>query len=262
MLIDFHAHCYPEDIWPKVRAAIFDRYGTQADNQGTIEGLDVKMRAAGIDLSVVQPVANQPKHVRPVNEWVESDRGLHKNMIFFGAIHPGVQNPYNEVCGLAVKGFKGVKMQPNAGGYYPDSKECFKIYQALSENGMILLTHAGDELKPFSPLYAHPKHLKNVLESFPDLRIVLAHLGGYKTWDALDLVLGYKNIYYDTAMSCELGDAEFLGLVERIGIDKVLFGTDFPWYDIRKAVDYTRNVLGADAEKIFGENPAKLLALP
>ena len=80
--------------------------------------------------------------------------------------------------------------------------------------------------------------------------------------DALDLVLGYKNIYYDTAMSCELGDAEFLGLVERIGIDKVLFGTDFPWYDIRKAVDYTRNVLGADAEKIFKENPGKLLVLP
>jgi len=259
MLIDFHAHCYPDAVWPKVQAAIFERYGTQADNSGTLAGLDEKMNAAGIHLAVVQPVANQPKHVRSVNEWVESVRAGHKNMLFFGAMHPGVEDPYAEVCALARKSFRGIKMQPNAGAYYPDSKECFSIYQALQENDMILLTHTGDELKPFSPLYAHPKNFKNVLDSFPDLKIIFAHLGGYKTWDDLDTILGYKNAYYDTAMSCEIGVKEYQGLIEQIGIDRVLFGTDFPWYDIKKALDYTRKVLGKKAEKLFYVNPTRLL---
>jgi len=39
MLIDLHAHCYPEDVWPKVQAAIYKRYGTQADNRGTVHRL-------------------------------------------------------------------------------------------------------------------------------------------------------------------------------------------------------------------------------
>ena len=261
MIIDFHAHCYPDAVWPKVQAAIVGRYGTQADNSGTLAGLEEKMKAAGIGFAVVQPVANQPKHVSSVNEWVESVRDQHKSMLFYGAIHPGVEDPYGAVCDLAEKGFRGVKMQPNAGGYYPDSKECFEIYRALEENGMILMTHAGDELLPFEPLYAHPRHFRNVFESFPDLKVILAHLGGYKTWDDLDVVLGYTNAFFDTAMSCEIGEDEYLGLIERIGIDRVLFGTDYPWYDIKKAVDYTKKVLGKKAEKIFSENPKKLLSL-
>jgi hypothetical protein len=259
MLIDFHAHCYPDDVWPKVAAAISGRYGNRVDNSGTLAGLVESMRIAGVDYAVVQPVANQPRHVTSVNEWAESVRNKHNNLIFFAAIHPGIEDPYDAVCSLAEKGFPGVKMQPNAGGYYPDSRECFEIYRALSENGMILLTHVGDELKPFKPLYSHPKHYRNVLESFPDLKIILAHLGGYNTWDDLDMILGYKNAYYDTAMSCEIGVKEYERLIERIGIDRVLFGTDFPWYDIKKAVDYTRKVLGEKAEKLFSENPKKLI---
>jgi hypothetical protein len=259
MLIDFHAHCYPDDVWPKVRSAIYARYGTQADNSGTLIGLEEKMLIAGIDLSVVLPVANQPKHVRPANEWAESVRDKYDNLLFFAAIHPGIEKPYEEVCGLADKGFRGVKMQPNAGGYYPDTRECFEIYRALQENDMILLTHAGDELKPFKPLYSHPKYLKNVLESFPDLKIVLAHLGGYNTWEDLDMILGYENAYFDTAMSCEIGEEKYLGLIERIGIDRVVFGTDFPWYDVKASVDYARKVLGDRAKKLFEENPKKLL---
>jgi uncharacterized protein len=261
MLIDFHTHCYPDNVWPKVAAAISGRYGNKVDNAGTISGLEENMRVAGVDLAVVQPVANQPKHVASVNEWAQSVREKHKNMLFFAAIHPGVDDPYSVVCSLAEKGFPGVKMQPNAGGYYPDSRECFEIYRALKENDMILLTHVGDELKPFEPLYSHPRYFRNVLDSFPDLKIILAHLGGYNTWDDLDMILGYRNAYFDTAMSCEIGEKEFLGLIERIGIDRVLFGTDFPWYDMNKAVDYTREVLGDKAERLFSVNPKKLLSL-
>jgi hypothetical protein len=126
---------------------------------------------------------------------------------------------------------------------------------------MILMTHVGDELKPFTPLYSHPKYFRNVLDSFPDMKIVLAHLGGYNTWNDLDQILGYKNAFFDTAMSCEIGEKEYKGLIQKIGIERVLFGTDFPWYDIKKAVDYTRRVLGKKAEKVFSENPKKLLSM-
>jgi len=260
-VIDFHAHCYPGDVWPKVDAAIVKNYNKKAESPGTVEGLSKAMNVSGISLSVVQPVANQGKHVDSVNKWIESIRDSHNDLLFFGAMHPEAQEPYQAVCDLARKGFRGIKMQPNAGKYYPNSEECFKIYQALSENDMILMTHAGDELLPYSPLYAHPKNFVSVFESFPDLRVVLAHLGGYKTWQDLDMVLGYKNVYYDTAMSCEIGDEEFRSLVERIGIDKVLFGTDFPWYNPKKAVDYTRKVLGEKADKVFCVNPRGLLGL-
>lgn len=260
-IIDFHAHCYPDDVWPKVNAAITKTYGKSAENAGTVDGLISSMESAGINLSVVQPVANQAKHVGGVNKWVESIRHKHGNLLFFAAIHPAVEDPYQVVCDLAAKGFKGVKMQPNAGRYYPNSNRCFEIYRALEENNMVLLTHAGDELKPYTPLYAHPKYFREVFKSFPDLVVVLAHLGGYNTWGDLEYVLGYDNVYYDTAMSCEIGEEKFLGLVEEIGVDRVIFGTDYPWYKPEKAVGYTKRILGGDAEKVLSLNAMKLLGI-
>lgn len=260
-IIDFHAHCYPDDVWPKVDAAIVKAYGKVAETPGTVDGLLLSMKDSGIKLPVVQPVANQPKHVEGVNKWIESIRDKHKEILFFAAINPGVENPYQVVCDLAAKGFRGVKMQPNAGGYYPDTKGCFEIYRALEENNMVLLTHAGDELKPFTPLYARPKNFVKVFKSFPDLKIVLAHLGGYNTWEELDAVLGYDNVYYDTAMSCEIGEKEFLGIADRIGIDRIIFGTDYPWYNPKKAVEYTKKIFGRGAEKVLYGNAEKLLNL-
>jgi hypothetical protein len=258
-IIDFHVHCYPDEVWPKVDAAIVKAYGHPADSPGTVEGLLSSMKESGVSLSIIQPVANQSKHVDSVNKWVESVRDKNKELIFFGAMHPGIENPYEAVCNLAEKGFGGVKMQPNAGAYYPDTKECFEIYRGLEENDMVLLTHAGDELKPFTPLYAHPKNFVKVFETFPDLKVVLAHLGGYKTWDDLDVVLGYENVYYDTAMSCEIGDKEFTDLVERLGVDRILFGTDYPWYSPSKSIDYVKKIFGSDSDKVFYRNTEKLL---
>ena len=260
-IIDFHAHAYQDEVWPRVYAAIKDRFDATTHYEGTVEGLRSAMKEAGINFSVVQPVANQAKHVGGVNDWIESIRDKYDNLLFFGAIHPGVDKPYETVCSLAEKGFRGVKMQPNAGRYYPNSKECFEIYRALEENNMVLLTHAGDEAKPFEPMYAHPKNFVEVFKSFPKLKIVLAHLGGYRTWDDLDLVLDYDNAFFDTAYSFEIGDELFTDLVEEIGLDRIIFGTDYPWYSPKKSVEHAKKLLGSKAEKVFYSNTAKLLDL-
>jgi predicted TIM-barrel fold metal-dependent hydrolase len=103
-----------------------------------------------------------------------------------------------------------------------------------------------------------------LIQTFPQNKIVLAHWGGGLFFFSLlkkEVKESLKNVYFDTAASPYLYDADVYRLaIERVGVAKILFGSDFPllspirYFDEMKTAGLTQD----EMQKICGLNAAAL----
>jgi len=116
--------------------------------------------------------------------------------------------------------------------------------------------------------YANPILVDDVAVNFPNLRIMLTHLGTLWSNEAFMVVEKNKNVYIDTAAYLyEIEELLTKNLIKRIGSHKIIFGTDYPTpyegqvHDISSFVYCLRRLgLTPDIlENIFYNNFQKLL---
>ncbi|MCP8319574.1 MAG: amidohydrolase [archaeon] len=223
------------------------------------------MKRTQVDVSIVQIYANSPEKVRLLNDWGADVAKRERPRIYcFGTIHPDMNSPSDELERIAQTGLKGVKFQPTAQRFHPDEPRLFKIYEKMVELKLPALFHAGDERKPIDLIYAPPKSFVEVLSSFPEFTVILAHLGGYKMWEQVDSVLDFKNVYFDTsATNSELDESRLKRMIELLGIDRVMYGSDFPWFDWRQELEGIKKVSISeeDKKKILWENASRILGI-
>lgn len=223
------------------------------------------MTNAHVDMAVIQIFANSPKNVQHLNDWGANVERIHNHVLYcFGTVHPDMDDPETEMERICQLGLKGIKFQPTAQRFYPDDRKLFKIYEKAEELRLPLLFHAGEERGPVEELYTHPRRFIQVLESFPGLTVILAHMGGFRMWEHVGSLSNFENAYFDTsAASDELKLNELIDLISLFGADRVLFGSDFPWFDYEKSVKAitTLDIPDEDKEKIMYSNSAKILEL-
>lgn len=259
IIIDCHSHIYPDEIADKVISGIEEFYHSKRRHQGTLDALLKSLSAGAVDFAVVLPIAAKPEHFK-ANKWYASLPSISSKIIPFGSIHP--DNDPKELEKFKRWGLRGIKLQPNAQLFYPDEKRMFPFYEKAEELELIITFHIGNEHGNILGKYSQPERYVKVLRSFPRLTIVLPHLGGYMTWNKLDLTLEYPNVIYDTAyLPGNIEDDLFLKLVEKIGINRIVFGTDFPFRDHAEEVASLKRLLGSDSKKLFFANPKKLLGV-
>ena len=133
------------------------------------------------------------------------------------------------------------------------------MYEKL-EGRLPVICHMGDEVKRYSA----PKKLAKVIEAFPDLKIIAAHMGGYSEWeDAEKYVIG-KNVWVDTSSTLfALAPEKVVDLIHKHGVDRVLFGTDYPmWRPDEELERFMKmDLTEEEREKILWKNAAEFLAL-
>jgi len=257
---DFHAHVFTEDVAEKLIGKMEEIYGVKRRYNAVVEDVLKSAAHGGIDRVVLLSIANRPEHVR-FNDWYAELGKTYETLIPFGSIH--IENDPSELDRFPELGLKGFKIQPNAQRFYPDDRRMFPIYKRAAELGLIVVFHAGDEEGGVKGEFSQPKQYLDVIKSFPDLTIVLAHFGGYRTWDAVEQLFGFENVYFDTAyLPTRIDDELFVTLAEKIGYDRIVFGTDFPFRDHKTEREYVERLFGKNAaHKFLTENPAKLLEL-
>jgi hypothetical protein len=97
-----------------------------------------------------------------------------------------------------------------------------------------LLVHAGDCRYEFS----NPKRIANVLDRFPKLDMICAHFGGYTEWDAAENLLAGRRVWVDTSSSLMFINPERArSLIESFGADRVIFGSDYPMWDVKDELE-------------------------
>jgi uncharacterized protein len=260
MNYDFHAHVFTDKVAEKLIGKMEEIYGVKRRHNALVEELLPAARNGGIDRVVVLAIANRPEHVS-FNKWYAELGKAHEAIIPFGSIH--AENSPDELDSFPELGLRGFKIQPNAQRFFPDDRRMFPIYKRAEELGLIVVFHAGHEEGGVIGEFSQPDRFVPVIESHPNLRIVLSHFGGYKVWDKVDVVCGYPNVYFDTAhLPRNIDDGYFVELAEMLGHDRILFGTDFPFGDHKTEREYVERLFGAGlAKRFLSDNPERLLGL-
>ncbi len=261
-IIDSHCHIYPEKIAAKAVAGTDTFYGTTAKCDGTAGSLLTINEECGIDHSLVQSVATTPKQVNSINNFIaETVASSDGRLTGLGTLHPDSGDQRADVQHLVDLGLKGVKLHPDIQQFKIDDYRCLKIYELCEEYGLPILMHTGDKRYD----YSNTNRLIPILETYTDLTIIGAHMGGWSLWDEASKELcGIKNLYVDCSSTMYWVPLEKTAeIIRRYGADRVLFGTDYPMWDPRTEVDlFFRLGLSDDEMRlILSENVKKLYKL-
>ena len=285
MIIDIHTHAFPDRIAEKAVSKLRAGCHTINFSDGTYAGLRSSSREAGIDFTVVLPVATSASQVAHINDSAirvcEEAAGHQEGMISFGAAHPEDPNWKSELDRIAAAGLKGIKIHPPYAGTDIDDLRYLRILNRAGELGLIVLTHAGYDVGLPGNSCSAVRKIVHALREVGPLTFIAAHLGGWRDWqDVCDLLSGTSSLI-DTSFSLGrltpsgddypwtedglqmLSPEEFCRIVSVFGADRVLFGTDSPWSDRKKAVEAIQNLPLSDHEKsmILGDNAARILQL-
>lgn len=277
MVIDIHAHTYPDKIVKKVVERMERVSGCELDVDGTPKGLVESMENSGVDYSVFLPVATNPNQVGKLNAQAIQvmERYGNRGLISFAAIHPDTRHLKEVLQGIKNAGLKGLKIHPDYQDTYFDDIRYMRILDAASELELPVLIHAGmDEVYP-DEVHCDVKRILNVIDTVKSNFLILAHMGGWQMWADVKKYICGAPVYFDTAFSLTgtvsvenngvfggmLNDAQFVELVRGHGVEKILFGSDTPWSSQRENLEWIRGCSLTDQEKqmILGENAEKLL---
>ena len=260
-IIDFHTHLFPDDLASRVIEKLaVDAPTGRSFTDGTSGGLVGSMRRNGIALSVALPIATRKEHVTTINA---AQAALDRTRLLpFGALHPQTEDIDTVIDFLVRHRIPGVKFHPEFQDFYIDDPRYFSLYEALSAAGIITVFHAGKDPGPFTSDHVLPPAIKKISADFPHLRLIAAHMGGWQVWRQSYEELCGAPVYFDTSAIYGLLDRTlFMRMVHKHGSERILFGSDSPWFDQGIAVKWIEGLPLGDHEKemIFHGNAGRLL---
>lgn len=259
-VIDFHAHIYPEKIAERAVESVGDFYGIEMDCQGTAADLLKQGEKCGARGYVVQSVAVTAERVEAINDYIAKECQAHGEFFGFGTMHADYKDKIREAERLRSLGLRGVKIHPDTQMFDMDDERMFELYDYLRQNDLPLLIHCGD----YRYDYSHPRRLKRILRLFPGLKAIGAHFGG---WSVADLALEYlkdEDCFVDTSSSFwMLGMKRAKELIREYGAERVLFGTDFPMWDMESELEsfFKMDLTDDERHLILHKNAEKILKI-
>lgn len=262
-IVDIHDHAFTDALAPSAVEALLHHAGGDLKTfyDGTISGLLAEMDRTGVDVSVVQPVATKSSQVSAINDWAASIAS--ERIVPFGAMHPQLSDPAAEMARMRSLGLLGFKMHPEHQAFEPHDPALEPIWKAAIDNELIVFFHAGaDVIHP--TVRGTAESFVALLDAWPGLVVVLAHLGGFRQWREVAEQLAGRDVWLDTAYTLgHLPDDDFVSLVRAHGADRVLFGSDGPWTDAAAEIAHVRRLGLTEAEVagILGGNAERLLGL-
>ena len=252
-IIDVHTHIFPEKIAAKAVASIGEFYNLPMTGTALASDLDREERAHGVERNLIFSTATTPHQAASINSFIHEQCVQYPAFIGFGTLHPEMEGPFAEIERICALGLRGVKFHPDFQNFNIDDERMIPVYRRIAEYHLPVLFHMGDLRYDHS----HPERLARVLDKIPELRVIAAHFGGYSVWDEAVRLLAGSQAYYDTSSSLMfLEPAHVRDLIDALGTDRMLFGTDFPMWKIGEELDrfFALGLSEEDNRKILAGN--------
>jgi len=299
MIIDDHCHVWDKESLSgelyRILELIAKQFNFDLDLilNGTHERLVEEMDDAGIDKTVIVSL-DYEYHYRGKLSFKEYNNRIAEmvndypdRLIGFGGIDPrrgkgAIQEL--ERC-IEELGLKGVKFWTLT-GFYPDDLKFYPFYKRVEELDALIFCHTGMGPATTYLKYCRPAYVDTVAVDFPNIKIIMAHIGDPWTNEAIAVATKNPNVYLDISAwepaFKMVPFAFYQTLIQAklsCGINKILFGTDWPLFtpilSLKKWVRGIKKMkvppplqlMGLpeftedEKNKILGENARKLLGL-
>jgi predicted TIM-barrel fold metal-dependent hydrolase len=261
-IIDAHTHVFPDKIAEKVSENIGAFYGLDWYSPASAERLIQAGGEVGVCHYLVCSTATSVGQVEHINDFISRLAGEHSEFTALMALHPDFENYEEELDRGIQMGLRGVKLHPDFQRFNIDEERLFPMYRAIARRGLPVLIHMGDERYE----YSRPCRLAQLMRAVPDLTVIAAHFGGYQRWEeALDLLPPSPNLWFDTSSSLGiLSYGNAMRLIERFGVNKFMFGTDFPIWNPSLEIKKVEKLPLSENEfdLVFSENFKRLFNVP
>lgn len=152
------------------------------------------------------------------------------------------------------QGFVGVKLWVSQ---YCDEHCVDPLAEKLIELDMPLLLHVFYKSNSVYGAETRANHVRNLAERYPELKIIMAHLGG-DVFHAMRAIKDCPNVYVDNSGS-RGGGPDMTHAYNMVGADRLLFGSDC-CIDVTSSLGQVLEVdiSEEDREKILWKNAHKL----
>jgi uncharacterized protein len=160
-------------------------------------------------------------------------RAYPDKLVGFMSVHPEEGDVVAEIerC-VGDLGLKGIKLGPNYQGFDPLGREARLVYETAQRLGLPIVFHQGTSPMRTAPIrYAHPLVMDEVAMAFPELRIVMAHIGHPWHADTIAVIRKHPHVYADVSANFYRPWQQYHGLrlaTEWNVLDKLVFGSDYP----------------------------------
>lgn len=249
MIIDVHTHLSSRRQWGEPFLQLFD---TGASGHGSID-LDVTpekhwqavqpaSRAIVFGINSIALGMNTP------DEQIAQYAADHPDKIIgFMSVDPNSDTALEQIDRAVDMGLRGIKMSPVYQHYDPNAAAAQRVHERAQALGLPILTHAAFHGIADTPMHwANPLHYDRVALDFPDLKIILAHIGLPWFTDAMVVIRKHPNVFADISGSVALrpwwGYQALACCHENSVMHKLLFGSDFPIVTIEQTLDALRSV--------------------
>jgi uncharacterized protein len=304
LVVDVHVHVFADADDPMRDGYEIWEYGELADveggqQRGTVDDLldslnkepcahcvvlgmfvpDAEMASARGAMEVTDPGRAEvalrrslPDRMRVYNQWILATAAQSPHLTPLVAADPSVLGGRaggEHLRQAAEQGAMGVKIHPVVQRFFPDDPRMDETYAVCEELDLTVLSHSGSSRA--APQWADPFAFSAVMQAHPRLHLLLAHLGGASWHQIRDFAAAFPTVSFDL---CEIiawtgapgaPTADELGrLIRDIGADRVLFGTDFPWYELDRTIDQLMGLPHLSDEErrgILGENAVRRMGL-
>jgi predicted TIM-barrel fold metal-dependent hydrolase len=202
-----------------------------------------------------------------LNDWSREFAARHPRVVQSATFFPEPEAPVYVAEALA-RGARIFKVHVQVGGFDPRDRLLDPVWARLEDTGTPVVIHCGSG--PLAGRHTGPRPMTGLLERYPRLQLVIAHLGMPEYRAFLDLAERFERVHLDTTMFAtdfteqlmpfDPADRPRLAALR----DKVLLGSDFPsipypyahqlaaLHRLDLGEDWLRAVLWHNGARLFG----------
>lgn len=226
----------------------------------TIPNMLRDMDRMGIEKSVVLPV--DLAFVSKNTDKTLSCLSGNDRLVPFASLHPLDPRWKRQMDAFLARSARGLKFHPEIQFLGPHSRSSLKMLGRWNETRLPVLFHtgvSGMEIKPMRR-FARLEAFEPAIKVLADCPVILGHAGMNDFRKAADYARRYDNVFLEISGQPPQWIRE---LIDRVDTDRILFGSDYPWY--HTMMPMAKVLLGTEGlpeirRKILGGNAERLLA--
>ncbi|MEL7672051.1 amidohydrolase family protein [Methanobacterium sp.] len=256
---DAHVHVIPEEK----RQELIKNYGETASwSKANVNILLGNMDQFNIEKALLLPINDSKTFydMNKTNEFIASIVSKAPDRLF-GFADLIIKDAYGMYEGAeelehAIKdlGLRGLKIHPSNLNIPADDLRLIPVLRKAAELNVPVMYHSY----PWGPGFydmSSPDKINRMIKIFPDIKFITAHLGGMRYMDAIRAV-DMVDISVTIVELVELYGIKITNnILRKFGVERLIFGTDFPefsyqkYFDILDQMDFTQDEINQIAYK-------------